>query len=90
MEQQQDPEIGPVLQLVVANKHLQYKLQKDDNPGTKIILCFKDNLKLVYGLLYQKWLYKNEITYLQFVLPCDFRKRMVISCYEQFGHLGMH
>ena len=35
MEQQQDPEIGPVLQLVVASKHLQYKLQKDDNPGTE-------------------------------------------------------
>ena len=51
-EQQQDPEIGLVLQLVVANKHLQYKLQKDDNPGTRIILHFKDNLKLVDGLLY--------------------------------------
>ena len=74
MEQQQDPEIGPVLQLVVASKHLQYKLQKDDNPGTRIILHFKNNLKLVDGLLYRKWVYKNEITYLQFVLPCDFRK----------------
>ena len=89
LEQQQDPEIGPVLQLVVANKHLQYNLQKDDNPGTKIILRFKDNLKLVDGLLYRKWVYKNEITYLQFVFPCDFRKRMVISCHDQFGHLGM-
>ena len=89
MEQQQDPINGPVLQLVVANKHLQYKLQKDDNPGTRIILRFKDNLKLVDGLLYRKWVYKNEITYLQFVLPCDFRKRTVISCHDQFGHLGM-
>ena len=52
IEQQNDPEIGPVLQLVVANKHLQYKFQKDDNPGSQIKLHFKDNLKLVDGLLY--------------------------------------
>ena len=34
-------------------------------------------------------LQKNEITYLQFVLPCNFRKLTVISCHDQFGHLGM-
>ena len=88
-EQQSDPEIGLVLKLVTANQHLQYKFQKDDNPGSRIILCFRDNLKLVDGLLYRKWIYKNEITYLQFVLPCSFRKRTVISCHDQFGHLGM-
>ena len=81
-EQQNDPEIGPVLQLVVANRHLQYKYQKDDNPSSKIILCFRDNLKLVDGLLYHKWVYKDEITYLQFVLPCDFQKCTVISCHD--------
>ena len=89
IEQQGDPEIGPVMQLVLANKHLQYKFQKEDNPGSKIILCFRDNLKLVDGLLYRKWVYKNEIMYLQFVLPCEFCKWMVISCHDQFGHLGM-
>ena len=88
-EQQNDPEIGLVLKLVLANRHLQYKFQKDDHPGSLIILCFRDNLKLVDGLLYCKWIYKNEITYLQFVLPCNFRKQTVISCHDQFGHLGM-
>ena len=71
-EQQEDPEIGPVLQLVLTNKHLQYKFRKEDNSGSKIILRFRDNLKLVDGLLYRKWVYKDEITYLQFVLPCEF------------------
>ena len=88
-EQQEDPEIGPVLQLVLTNKHLQYKFRKEDNSGSKIILRFRDNLKLVDGLLYRKWVYKDEITYLQFVLPCEFRKRTVIACHDQFGHLGM-
>ena len=52
IEQEEDPEIGPVIQLVLANQHLQYKFQKEDNPGSKIILHFRDNLKLVDGLLY--------------------------------------
>ena len=88
-EQQEDPEVGPVLQLVLTNKHLQYKFRKEDNSGSKIILCFRDNLKLVDGLLYRRWVYKDEITYLQFILPCEFRKRTVIACHDQFGHLGI-
>ena len=52
IEQQNHPEIGPVLQLVIANRHLQYKYQKEDNPGSKIILHFIDNLKLLDALLY--------------------------------------
>ena len=50
---------------------------------------YRDNLKLVDGLLYRKWIYKNEIMYLQFILPCNYEKRTVISCHHQFGHLGM-
>ena len=73
----------------MANRHLQYKYQKDDNPGSKIILHFRDHLKLVDGLLYCKWVYKDEITYLQFVLPCYFQKCTVIDCHDQFSHLGM-
>ena len=88
-EQLQDPEIGPVLRLVMEKRHLQYKIRPIDNPGTKIILQFKDNLKLVEGLLYRKWLYKNEMVYLQFVLPETYRKRTVIACHDEFGHLGM-
>ena len=80
IEQQEDPEIGLVLQLVLTNKHLQYKFQKDDSPGSKIILRYRDNLKLVDGLLYRKWVHKDEITYLQFLLPCEFRKQTVIAC----------
>ena len=52
-EQLKDPEIGPVLQLVLEKRHLQYKVRPVDEPGTKIILRFKDNLKLVKGSLPQ-------------------------------------
>ena len=88
-EQLEDPEIGPVLRLMMEKKHLQYKTKKDDNPGVKILLRFKENLKLVEGLLYHKWLYKSEIVYLQFILPITYRKKTVVACHDEFGHLGM-
>ena len=88
-EQLQDPEIGPVLRLVLEKKHLQYKTKPTDNSGSKILLRLKDNLKWVEGLLYHKWLYKNEVVYLQFVLPNTFRRKTVIACHDEFCHLGM-
>ena len=88
-EQMDDPEIGPVIQLVDQKKHLQYKATKDDNPGVKIILRFRDDLKSVDGLLYRRWLYRNEVSYLQFLLPVSYRKKTVVACHDQFGHLGM-
>ena len=88
-EQLKDPEIGPVLRLVLENKHLQYKVEKTDEAGSKVLLRFHDNLHLLNGLLYRKWIYKEEITYLQFVLPISFHKRTVMACHDQFGHLGM-
>ena len=88
-EQLEDPEIGPVLKLLMEKKHLQYKIKKDDNPGVKILLRFKEHLKLVEGLLYRKWLYKSEIVYHQFILPVTYRRKTVVACHDEFGHLGM-
>ena len=88
-EQEIDSEIGLVVSLVKKGQHLQYKVLKNDNAGSKIILRFRDNLRLVDGLLYQKWVYREHIVYLQFVLPQTFRKRTVIACHDKFGHLGM-
>ena len=73
----------------MEKKHLQYKIKKDDNPGVKILLRFKENLKLVERLLYRKWLYQSEMIYLQFVLPITYRRRTVVACHDEFGHLGM-
>ena len=88
-EQLQDAEIGPVLRLIMEKRHLQYKVRSVDNAGTKIILRFRDQLKLVEGLLYRKWMYKKEVVYLQFVLPKTYRRKTVIACHDEFGHLGM-
>ena len=60
-----------------------------DEPGSKILLCFRGNLHLVDGLLYRKWVDKEEVVYLQFVLPKTFRKKTILACHDQFGHLGI-
>ena len=86
IEQESDPEIGPVVLLVKKNEHLQYKVKKDDNAGSKVLLQFHDNVHLIDGLLYRKWVYKDQIPYLQFVLPISFRKRMIMACHDKFGH----
>ena len=88
-EQLEDPGIGPILKLLMEKKHLQYKIKKDDNPGVKILLRFKEHLKLVEGLLYHKWLYKSEVVYLQFILPITYRRKTVVACHDEFGHLCM-
>ena len=88
-EQESDSEIALVLNIVKQNKHLQYQIQKTDEVGSKILLQFRDNLRLVDGLLYRKWVYKEEMVYLQFVLPKSFRKKTTLACHDYFGHLGI-
>ena len=75
-EQLNDVEIGPVLRLVRTKKHLQYKFTKDDSSAFRTIMRFRMDLRIVDNLLYRKWLYKDEIAYLQFVLPSTFRKEL--------------
>ena len=72
-EQQNDIEIGPVLELIRNGKLHGYKLQGNESSGTKILLRYKGDLILKRGLLYRKILMKNhkEGT-LQFVLPSSF------------------
>ena len=88
-EQENDDEIALVLNLVRKGNHLQYQIRKTDDSGSKILLRFRDNLRLVDGLLYRKWVYKKEMVYLQFVLPKTFHKKTILACHDQFGHLGI-
>ena len=88
-EQKNDSKIAPVLSLVKQNIHPQYQIQKTDETVSKILLQFRDNLCLVGGLLYRKWVYKEEMVYLQFVFPKSFPKKTILACHDYFGHLGI-
>ena len=54
-EQLNDVEIGPVLRLVRAKKHLQYKFTKNDSSAFRTIMRFRMDLRIVDDLLYRKW-----------------------------------
>ena len=88
-EQAADPEIGPIVDLLKCSELMQFKTFRECSPGMKILLRSRRDLRLEDGLLYRSWLYKNEVVYLQFVLPSSYRKCTVIACHDQFGHLGM-
>ena len=59
-EQQNDIEIGPVMELKRNGKLHGYKLQGNESSGTKILLRYKGDLILKRGLLYRKILLKNH------------------------------
>ena len=59
-EQQNDEDIGPVLQLARDGKLQNYRLQGNESPGTKILLRYKGDLILKRGLLYRRVLLKNH------------------------------
>ena len=53
-EQFNDPDIGPVLQLVEKKEHLQYKLTNENSQGTRTLLKYRKDLVVKNGLLYKK------------------------------------
>ena len=60
-EQKDDPEIGPIVNLLSKSELSQYKAPKDCLAGVKILLHFRNDLRLVDGLLYCKWWYKRKL-----------------------------
>ena len=50
-EQHNDSEIGPIVDLLKKSKLAQFKNPKDCHSGMIVLLRFRENLKLVDGLL---------------------------------------
>ena len=56
----------------------------------RVILKYKQDLKLKNGCLYQKvQLQHHDKIRHQFVLPEGYQKRAVMALHDNFGHLGM-
>ena len=69
-EQNDDKDIGPVIELVQRGKHLQYTCKEGDPSGMRVLLKYKQDLFLRNGLLYWKVKLKNhDLVINQFVLP---------------------
>ena len=68
--QAEDPDIGPVINLIKTKQLLQYKVKEDDPLGMRVLLKYHQDLCLKNDLLYHKVQLKgHQLSVQQFILP---------------------
>ena len=88
--QADDPDIGPIVELLRTKQLQQYKAKEDDPSRMRVLLNYQQDLCLKNGLVYCKVQLKNhQLSVQQFVLPEPFCKQVILACHDDFGHLGM-
>ena len=88
--QADDPDIGPIVELLKTKQLQEYKVREDDPSGMRVLLKYQQDFCLKNGLVYRKVQLKNhQISVQQFVLPEPFHKQVILACHDDFGHLGM-
>ena len=89
-EQIEDTGIGKVTQLLKTNRLSKYVAQETDSSGIWVLLKYRKNLFLKNWLLYQRVTLKNHLDSItQFVLPKKFICKVILTCHDDNGHLGM-
>ena len=89
-EQLKDYSISHIIKLLETNQLLAYKCNKSDPEDLKSMLRMRKDFFLHCHLLYRRAHFKMTNKQVkQFVLPSLFRKRTVMVCHEDYGHLGM-
>ena len=89
-EQMDDMNVGKVTQLLKTNKLNKYVGQEMDSSGIRVLLKYRKNHFLNNGLLYQKATLKNHLEPVaQFVLPKRFICKVILTCQDENGHIGM-
>ena len=89
-EQKRDEAIGKILSLMEKGSLFEFKGGWDQNPEFLNYLKMRKSLVVIDGLLRRKVQLKHHQTEInQFVLPPAYRKRVVLACHDEMGHLGM-
>ena len=89
-EQEKDIAVNKVINLLETDTLFEFRSGRDDAPELQNYLKIRKSLVLVQGLLHRKVQLKHHPTEIhQFVLPFPFRKRVVLACHDEMGHLGM-
>ena len=89
-EQMDDMDVGNVTQLLKTNKPNKYVAQEMDSSGMQVLLKYRKNLFLNNGLLHWKVTLRNHLEPVaQFVLPKRFIHKVILTCHDDNGHLGM-
>ena len=89
-EQERDQAISKLLSLMEEDMLFKYRSSKSDDAEVQNYLKTCKSLCLVDNLLHWQVQLKHHQTIVhQFVLQKPFRKRMVMACHDEMGHLGM-
>ena len=89
-EQEFDFSLKTFISLMKKGTLSEYQAKKTDTDDLKCMLRLRKEFFIDSELLYRKAYFKNTDKVVnQFVMPRQFRKRTVLVCYEDYGHLGM-
>ena len=89
-EQEKDQAIGKLLSLMKEDQLFKYRSNRSDDTEIQNYLKTRKSLCLVDDLLHRQVQLKHHQNLVnQFVLPRPFRRRMVMACHDEMGHLGM-
>ena len=79
-----------MVMLLKEKKVSQYRGSRQDTNEFKSLLKSREHLEMVEGILHCKVQLKHQPKeVLQLVLPKTLRKRVVLACHDNMGHLGM-
>ena len=89
-EQEFDFSLKTFISLMKKGTLSEYQAKKTDTDDLKCMLRLRKEFFIDSELLYRKAYFKNTDKVVnQFVMPWQFRKRTVLVCHEDYGHLGM-
>ena len=88
--QREDTNIAKILTMMEKGQLEKYRPKMEDSEEIRNYLKFQKYLLKIDGILHRTVQLKHQVHPVnQLVLPYRFRKRMVLACHDELGHLGM-
>ena len=88
--QREDASILKILDLIDKDRLMKYKPREEDGEEVRNYLKLRKYLTPISGILHRTTQLKHQVRPVnQLVLPMRYRKRMVLACHDESGHLGM-
>ena len=88
--QKDDESIMKILDCMERDNLMKYKPRREDGEEVQNYLKLWKYLTLISGILHQMVQLKHQVKPVdQLVLPARYRKKMVLACHDELGHLGM-
>ena len=88
--QKEDPNLSKILNLIEKGTLERYRPKPEDHGEIRNYLKLRKYLLKINGVLHRTVQLKHQVQPVnQLLLPYQFRKRMVLVCHDELGHLGM-